>query len=140
MHVDFVLKVNAPLCPSASPQSLKCIKDCYLGLNATFILSNIYPHTFQSIVTEVFSLQQDLTFNIQLDGWSCCIYFTSYHHCFLSDVLLWAESDINSKISAVKLLQPDDPWDDNITVQEGLTVTWGRWPHCIILPNWEADH
>ena len=38
------------------------------GLNATFILSNIYPHTFQSIVTEVFSLQQDLTFNIQLDG------------------------------------------------------------------------
>lgn len=38
------------------------------GLNATFISSNIYPHTFQSIVTEVFSLQQDLTFNIQLDG------------------------------------------------------------------------
>lgn len=38
------------------------------GLNATFILSTIYPHTFQSTVTEVFSLQQDLTFNIQLDG------------------------------------------------------------------------
>ena len=68
MHVDFVLKVNAPLCPSAFPQSLKCIKVCYLRLNATFILSNIYPHTFQSIVTEVFPLQQDLTFNIQLDG------------------------------------------------------------------------
>lgn len=44
MHVDFVLKVNAPLCPSAFPQSLKCIKVCYLRGWMPLLYHQIFIH------------------------------------------------------------------------------------------------
>ena len=90
MHVDFVLKVNSPLCPSAFSQSLKCIKVCYLRgwmpLSYHKIKLHIYSHVvFKSNVIELFSLRR-FTFQHSM-RWSR-IYLALHHHCFISDVLL----------------------------------------------------
>lgn len=62
------------------------------------------------------------------------VVFISHHITIASYQTSCSElSQILTVKSAVKLLQPDDPWDDNIMVQEGLTAAWGRWPHHIIL-------
>lgn len=56
MHVDFVLKVNAPLCPSAFSQSLKCIKVCYLRGWMPLLYHQIFIHILFKVLSQKYFL------------------------------------------------------------------------------------